>query len=99
MLLIRTLRCRVLVRQKDKKPATGKPAGQAKPSLLHIVPPPTETKGPSVLPSQSATEGKGSGAGEASQVSAAGVDPGKVADRVYQLMLEEIRSEQSRGLN
>ena len=99
MLFIKTLRCRVTVKQKEKKSPTSKNAGPAKPSYLHMQPQPAALTGPSAAPSQTATEGKGSGVGEKKAISSQGADPMKVADKVYQLMLEEARNARRRGLN
>ncbi|MBN9502680.1 MAG: hypothetical protein BGO01_02385 [Armatimonadetes bacterium 55-13] len=63
---------------------------------MHSEPTPV---GPSAPPSQTATEGKGSGIGEKKAISSQGADPRKVADRVYELMLEEVRNYHRRGLN
>jgi len=98
MLFIKTLRCRVSVKQKEKKSPTDKGAGPAKPSYLHMQAQPTAT-GPSAPPSQTATEGKGHGVGEKPPISSQGSDPMKVADKVYQLMLEEARNARRRGMN
>jgi hypothetical protein len=98
MLFIKTLRCRVSVKQKEKKAPTAKNAGPAKPSYLHMQAQPTAT-GPSAPPSQTATEGKGSGVGEKSAISSQGSDPFKIAEKVYQLMMEEARNDRRRGMN
>ena len=98
MLFIKTLRCRVSVKQKEKKAPTGKNAGPAKPSYLLMQAQPT-AGGPSAAPSQTATEGKGSGIGEKKEISSQGADPQKVAEKVYQLMLEEARNDRRRGMN
>jgi hypothetical protein len=98
MLFIKTLRCRVSVKQKEKVQPTGKTPGPAKPSYLHMQAQPT-AQGPSAPPSQTATEGKGSGIGEKKAISSQGADPYKVAEKVYQLMLEEARNDRRRGMN
>ena len=98
MLFIKTLRCRVSVKQKENASPTGRDAGPAKPTYLHMQAQPT-AQGPSAPPAQTATEGKGSGIGERKEVSSKGVDPGKVAEKVYQLMVEEARDAKRRGLN
>lgn len=99
MIFIKTLRCRVSVKQKEKASPTNKGAGPAKPSYLHMQAPASEPKGPSVTPAQSATEGKGTGIGEKRLVSPQGTDPHKVAEKVYQLILEEARLARRRGMN
>lgn len=98
MLFIKTLRCRVSVKQRENTSPTGQNAGPAKPSYLHMQPAPV-TQGPSAAPAETATEGKGVGPGERREVSSQGVDPNKVAEKVYQLMLEEAKDARRRGLN
>jgi hypothetical protein len=98
MLFIKTLRCRVTVKQKEKASPTGKNAGPAKPTYLHMQAQPV-APGPSSPPAQTATEGKGSGIGEKREISSQGADPHKVAEKVYQLMLEEARDARRRGMN
>lgn len=98
MLYIKTLRCRVSVKQKEKVSPTSKGAGPSKPSYLHMQAQPV-AQGPSAPPSQTATEGKGTGIGEKREISSQGTDPMKVAEKVYQLMLEEARDARRRGLN
>lgn len=98
MLFIKTLRCRVSVKQKEKASPTGKNAGPAKPSYLHMQAQPNAS-GPSAAPSQTATEGKGSGIGEKPAISSQGADAMKVAEKVYQLMVEEARNDRRRGMN
>lgn len=87
------------MKQKEKASPTNKGAGPAKPSYLHMQAPASEPKGPSVTPAQSATEGKGTGIGEKRLVSPQGTDPHKVAEKVYQLILEEARLARRRGMN
>lgn len=98
MLFIKTLRCRVSVKQKEKASPTGKNAGPSKPSYLAMQAQPN-AQGPSTTPAQSATEGKGSGIGEKRAISSQGADPMKVAEKVYQLMVEEARNDRRRGMN
>jgi hypothetical protein len=98
MLYIKTLRCRVSVKQKEKSQPTGKGAGPSKPTYLLTTPQPTAA-GAGPPPSQTATDSKGSGIGEKRAVSSQGADPMKVAEKVYQLMFEEARDAKRRGMN
>jgi hypothetical protein len=98
MLFIKTLRCRITVKQKEKVSPTSKNAGPSKPSYLHMQAQPIAT-GPSAAPSHTATEGKGSGIGEKREISSQGTDPMKVAEKVYQLILEEARDARRRGMS
>jgi len=49
------------------------------------------------VPSASATEERGAGAGQRQRVDPRQVDPRRVADRVYDLMTRELRLARERG--
>jgi hypothetical protein len=95
-LSIRRLVCVVTVKGVEKKSPLNKDAKAARPDLQFRSPPARQAgqAGPSA--SESATEGKGSAAGK-EPVSAAGVDPSRVAERVYELMKAEVRLARMRG--
>lgn len=67
--------------------ARGEPA---QPSLRFAQPTPASSGGEVETPSQTATEGK-VGTGYTAPISAKSADPNKVAERVYDLMKEELR--------
>lgn len=62
----------------------------AQPSLRFAQPAPASSGGDIETPSQTATEGK-VGTGSNAPINAKSADPGKVAERVYDLMKEDLR--------
>ena len=92
---VRRLVCNVSVKTKEKKSPLHKDAKAKKPDLQFREAPTQGGQAPPVG-SETATQDKGPAAGRA-PVSAAGVDPHRVAERVYELMKEEIRLGRLRG--
>lgn len=87
--------CNVTVKAKEKKSPLGKDAKSKHPDLLYRAPAGHGGQTPPVG-SETATQDKGPASGR-SEVSAAGADPLRVADKVYELMKDEIRLGRLRG--
>ena len=87
-LRIRSLKCRVRVKGGSKGSALFKDEKPAKPSMEFALPNAT-AQSVDAPPLQTATEERGTGAGQQRPVSPAGADSKAVAGRVYDLMREE----------
>jgi hypothetical protein len=92
---VRRLVCNVSVKSKEKKSPLHKDPKAKKPDLQFREAAPQSGQAPPVG-SETATEDKGPAAGRA-PVSAAGADPRRVAEKVYDLMKEEVRLGRLRG--
>jgi hypothetical protein len=93
---IARLVCNVTVKTGEKKSPLSKDAKAQRPDMHYRTAEPHKGGQSPASPSETATEDKGPAAGK-SEVSASGADPHKVADRVYELMKQEIRLGRLRG--
>lgn len=92
---VHRLVCNVSVKTKEKKSSLHKDPKSKKPDLQFREASPQSGQAPPVG-SATATEDKGPATGR-EPVSAAGADPRRVAEKVYDLMKEEIRLGRLRG--
>ena len=92
---IRNLVCRVSVRGKRKADSLHRGEQPQRPSLTFLQPEPPVQAQP--LPSQTATEQSEHGAQQLGKPSPSDADPRAVADRVYDLMKEELSIGRLRG--
>ena len=103
MIRIDSLKCVVTVATKKKAAPGGKTAATAKPSLAFAQAPPPAPSQAGPTPGASATAGKDAGGGgvgaggAAAPASPLTADPRRVADRVYELIVDEIRQDRRRG--
>lgn len=93
---VRRLVCVVTVKGEEKKSPLNRDAKAARPDLEFRAAPARQAGQAGPVGGDSATESKGAAAGK-EPVSAAGVDPARVAERVYELMKAEIRLSRMRG--
>ena len=93
---IARLVCNVTVKTGEKKSPLNKDAKAQRPDLQFRAPESPKGGQAPASPAETATESKGPAAGQ-HEVSAAGADPLKVAERVYDLMKQEIRLGRLRG--
>ncbi len=87
---VRRLVCNVTVKSTAKKSPLHKDAKSKHPDLKFREAGSHQSGEGSPPPSETATEGKGPASGNA-PVSASGADPHRVADKVYDLMKQEVR--------
>ena len=93
---IRRLVCTVTIQTGEKKSPLNKDAKAPRPDLQFRTPPARQPGQAGPVGADSATESKGAAAGKET-VSAAGVDPSRVADRVYEIMKAEVRLDRLRN--
>lgn len=94
---IRNLVCRVSVRGKRKADSLHRGEQPQRPSLAFLQPqPPAQAETPP-LPSQTATEQSEQGTQQLGKPSPSNADPRAVADRVYDLMKNELSVGRLRG--
>lgn len=95
---IKQLHCRVRVKTGGNQQAHQPAARPVQPALTFAMPQaePRGESGPE--PSQTATQQRGQTSDAQPAADPAHVDPQQVADRVYELMREEIRHGRNRGL-
>ena len=93
---VRRLVCNVSVKTTEKKSPLHKDAKGKRPDMLFRAASQAKSGQGPPSPSDTATEDKGPASGDAA-VSGAGADPLRVADKVYDLMKQEIRLGRMRG--
>ena len=93
---IRALHCLVRVRSGTRDVALHRDERPPRPALEFAMPVAGTAAESLPLPSESASEERGPAAGKAA-VSASQTDPGQVADRVYELIKQEVRLGLQRG--
>ena len=96
---IKHLRCRVTVRTGGKGKSLQQSAAKpVKPDMAFAMPTPEPSGDTSPAPAQTATQERGQTATPQPQASPTRADPQAVADRVYELMQQEIKNARQRGL-
>ncbi len=96
---IKKLNCRVTVRTGAKTKTQQQTSAKAVKPDMNFAMPQAEPRGEgSPEPSQTATEERGQMSTPKPAASPAHVDPQAVADRVYELMAQELRHGRTRGL-
>jgi hypothetical protein len=96
MISIARLVCNVTVKTAEKKSPLNKDPKAQRPDMHYRQAETPKGGQASASPAETATEGKGPAAGQ-HEVSAAEADPHRVAERVYELMKQEIRLGRLRG--
>jgi len=88
-LTIKNLKATVKLKNKKRESPLHEPPGPARPSMEFAMPITEQVAEGGSDPGKTATLGKGAASGRG-PISARNADPGKVADRVYELMKREI---------
>ncbi len=94
---IRQLNCKVSVRTKGAKPMLHSESRPERPALAYAMPMPKPQAESEPAPVQTATEERGAAAHTKPVLSPRNVDAKLVADRVYDLMRQEIAIGRQRG--
>ena len=88
---IRTLTCRVKVKKGGRSEMLHRVEAPARPTLTFVQPAPAGSAETAPEPTQTATQRQGTGERQTLKISPRRVDVHAVADRVYDLMKEEMR--------
>ncbi|RYG35379.1 hypothetical protein EON81_12920 [bacterium] len=94
---IRKLTVNVKVDKKAAESPLGREPKAARPGLLYAAPKPALAGQATALGEPEATQAAGRGDAPVASAAPGSADPVKVADRVYNLMMEELRMSRSRG--
>ena len=94
---IKKLNCRVTVRAGSKKSIPHQTEKAAKPAMHFAIPQPEARSEAPTEPSLTATEGNGTATGSRQKPSVKQADARAVADRVMELMKQEMRLARERG--
>ncbi|RYG44015.1 hypothetical protein EON79_15810 [bacterium] len=94
---IRKLTVNVKVTKAPAESPLGREPKAARPGLLYAAPKPSMVGQATALGEAGATQAAGKGDAPVAGAGAGAADPVKVADRVYNLMMEELRLNRSRG--
>lgn len=94
---IKLLRCRIKVKSRSQRESLHEPARAERPSLEYAQPMGQETThAENAIPAKTATEDRNAST-QRERINPREADPKQVADRVYELMKEEVRLGRLRG--